>query len=102
MSVDTVVAPTVLPFVSFTSVEGKDFVLARDRIIHCETYTSPDGDFDRTKTFVNFTSPNHKSKGALHAIVDMPIEVFRDLVIRPAYEGSREVTIHEGSRDTTS
>ena len=92
MPVDTVITPIVFPFVSFTSIEGKDFLLARERIIHCETFTSPEGDFDKTKTFVNFTSPNHKSKGSLHAVVDMSIEVFRDIVIRPAYEGSRDTT----------
>lgn len=81
----------VFPYVSFTSIEGKQFLLARDRIIHCETF-STDGEFDHSKTFVNFVSPNHKSKGALHAVVNMPIEAFRDLVIRPAYEDNRDTT----------
>lgn len=80
--------PVVFPYVSFTSDEGKQFLLARERIVHCETF-SIDGKFDHSKTFINFVSPNHKSKGMLHAVVDMPLEAFRDLVIRPAYEGSR-------------
>lgn len=84
-------ASVVFPYVSFTSIEGKQFLLARDRIIHCETF-SVDGEFDHSKTFVNFVSPNHKSKGALHAVVNMPIEAFRDLVIRPAYENNRDTT----------
>jgi hypothetical protein len=81
----------VFPYVSFTSIDGKEFLLARERVIHAETYAS-DGEFDHSKTFVNFVSPNHKSKGALHAVVDMPVEVFRDTVIRPAYEGNRDTT----------
>lgn len=87
---DKTATVSVFPYVSFTSVEGKDFLIARERIIHCETY-STDGEFNHALTFVNFTSPNHKSKGLLHAVIDMPIEIFRD-VLRIAYEGNRNTT----------
>ena len=78
----------IFPYVSFTSIEGKDFLLARERVVHCETY-SVDGEFDHGRTFINFTSPNHKSKGLLHAVIDMPLEIFRD-VLRISYEGNRD------------
>lgn len=90
------VRPGVFPFVSFTNTDGKMFVIHRDRIIHTETYQCPPGspteeaELDHKMTFVNFSSPNHKSKGALHAVVGMSVEDFRDKVMRPAYEGSRE------------
>ena len=76
----------IFPFVTFTNIEGKEFVIERERIKHSETYSKNDV-LDHSKTFVNFLSPNHKSKGCLHAIVDMPIQAFRDLVLRPAFEG---------------
>jgi len=77
----------VFPLVSFTNLEGKEFVIPRERIIHIETYQDGEN-LDHSKTFVNFTSPNNKSKSALHAVVDMPIAQFRKFVMRPAYEGS--------------
>ena len=77
---------TVFPMVSFTNMEGKEFVIPRGRILHAETYES-DGVLDHGKTFVNFESPNPKSKGVLHAVVDMSLNDFRRLVLRPAYEG---------------
>ena len=83
---ETTTTIPVFPMVSFTNVDGKEFVLPRERIIHIETYQNGD-DLDPSKTFVNFTSPNQKSKGALHAVVDMPVAHFRDSVMRPAYEG---------------
>jgi len=78
----------VFPFVSFTNTEGKKFCIPRERIIHIETYTKTvNGDDVLTdKTYVNFTSPNPKSKGSLYAVVDMPVEIFRDTVLKPAYE----------------
>lgn len=81
----------VFPFVAFTNIDGKQFDIARDRVLHYETYER-DGVLDASKTFVNFMSPNHKSKGSLHAVVDMPIHVFRECVMRPAYEGSTDTT----------
>lgn len=82
----------VTPFVTFTNVDGKSFCIPRERIIHVETYhTGKDENgkeiLDYAKTYVNFMSPHPKSKGPLHAVVDMPVEVFRDQVIRPAYQG---------------
>ena len=89
---DVTITSVVFPFVTFTNIEGKEFVIARERVFHCETYCRKDDDgyeiLDPDKTFVNFESPNYKSKGSLHAVVDMPIAVFRDHVIRPAYEES--------------
>ncbi len=86
-----VTTPVVFPHVSFTNVEGKEFVIPRERIIHSETYCEKDEDgyevLDHSRTFVNFTSPNHKSKGSLHAVLDMPLRVFREHVMRVAYEG---------------
>ena len=87
-TVETVITSVVFPFVAFTNVEGKQFDIARDRILHYETYER-DGALDTNKTFVNFMSPNHKSKGSLHAVVDMPVDMFRQMVMRPAYEGAR-------------
>ena len=84
----TVTSTPVFPMVSFTNLEGKEFVIPRERILHIETYQDDKG-IDHTKTFVNFTSPNNKSKSALHAVVDMSVEHFRELVMRPAYEGNR-------------
>ena len=86
MLTDTQVAPNVFPFVTFTSVDGKMFVLPRERIIHVETYQDKEGNLDESKAFVNFLSPNHKSKGALHAVVDMSAEDFRNTVLRPAWQ----------------
>jgi len=85
-STETVTRP-IFPMVSFTNLEGKEFVIQRDRVIHTET-VEVDGELDPTKTFVNFTSPNPKSKGVLHAVVDMPLSEFRETVLRPAYEGN--------------
>jgi hypothetical protein len=80
----------VFPFVTFTNIEGKEFMIRRERILHSETYCRKDEDgrevLDPDKTFVNFVSPNHKSKGSLHAVIDMPLKIFRDHVVRPAYE----------------
>jgi hypothetical protein len=82
---------TTFPFVTFTNTEGKEFCIERDRFLHFETYcernVNGDDVLDPSKTFVNFKSPNHKSKGSLHAVVDMPLASFRDWVIRPAFEG---------------
>ncbi len=86
-----VTTPVIFPLVTFTNIEGKEFMIRRERILHSETYCEKDEDgyeiLDHSKTFVNFTSPNHKSKGSLHAIVNMPLAVFRDQIMRPAYEG---------------
>lgn len=87
------------PFVSFTNLEGKEFCIERDRITHIETYCTRnevgDETLDRSKTFVNFMSPNHKSKGSLHAIVDMSLAVFRECVLKPAFTPSCEVSTNE-------
>jgi len=83
------VVSSVFPFVSFTNVEGKQFCIPRESVIHTETYCARVGDRevpDSNKTYVNFKSPNPKSKGALHAVVDMPLELFREQVLRPAYQ----------------
>lgn len=87
----------VTPFVRFTNIDGKSFCMPRERIIHIETYHSGkdmNGKeiLDHSKTYVNFVSPHPKSKGPLHAVVDMPEQVFYDQVIRPAYEGRRNTT----------
>ena len=82
----SVTVAAIFPFVSFTNTEGKKFVIERERILHSETYAT-DGGFDHSKTFVNFKSPNCQSKSNLHAIIDMPIDVFREVVLRPAWEG---------------
>ena len=84
-STETVTRP-IFPMVSFTNLEGKVFVIQRERILHTETY-EVDGELDPSKTFVNFESPNPKSKGVLHAVVDMPVAQFREFALRPAYEG---------------
>ena len=90
-----IVTVPVFPFVTFTSVDGKDFCIPREHIIHTETYstgkdaTTGKDVLDHTKTYVNFKSPNPKSKGPLHTVVDMPVDIFRDEVLRPAYEGHR-------------
>ena len=73
--------------VSFTNLDEKEFTIQRDRVLHFETYCKDD-EMDPDKTFVNFLSPNPKSKGVLHAVVDMPLAMFRDHVMRPAYEGT--------------
>lgn len=90
---DTITTPVVFPFVHFTSVEGQEFGMPRDHVLHYETYHEKDKDgnkvFDHDRTFVNFVSPNHNSKGSLHAIVDMPLQVFRNCVMRPAYDGEQ-------------
>lgn len=89
-STETVTRP-VFPMVSFTNLEGKEFVVQRERILHCETCHTKDVNgnevLDESKTFVNFESPNPKSKGVLHAVVDMPLAQFREFALRPAYEG---------------
>ena len=86
----------VFPFVHFTSIEGQEFGMPREHVLHYETYHEKDeaGNkvFDHDKTFVNFVSPNHNSKGSLHTIVEMPVQVFRDIVMRPAYEGKTHST----------
>jgi len=85
-SSEIVTTVPVFPMVSFTNVDGKEFVLPRERILHIETYQNGE-ELDHDKTFVNFTSPNQKSKGALHAVVDMSVSDFRERVMRPAFEG---------------
>lgn len=91
-----VTAPVVFPFVQFTNTEGVEFGMERSRVLHYETYHEKDADgnkvYDHNKTFVNFLSPNHKSKGSLHAAVDMPLQAFIDHVMRPAYEGQTNTT----------
>lgn len=88
---ETITETTVFPHVKFTNTDGKVFGMPRERIIHYETYWTRDADGNEVlhpdKTFVNFVSPNHKSKGNLHAVVDMPVEMFYNHVMRPAYEG---------------
>lgn len=87
------------PFVSFTNLEGKEFCIERGRVTHVETYCTRDEmgseTLDKSKTFVNFMSPNHKSKGSLHAIVDMSLDVFRECVLKPAFMPLYEVGINE-------
>ena len=84
------------PFVSFVNLDGKQFCIERHRVTHIETYCTRDelGNdvLDKSKTFVNFMSPNHKSKGSLHAIVNMSVEVFTKCVLKPAWP-LYEVTI---------
>jgi hypothetical protein len=91
----TTKAPEVFPFVVFTNLEGKEFCIERDRITHVETYCTRDElgneTLDKSKTFVNFKSPNHKSRGSLHAIVDMSLRVFMECVMRPAFQSPCEV-----------
>ena len=85
------VIPSVFPFVTFTNLKGKQFCLPRDRIIHTETYSDPGSqDKDPTKTYVHFENPNPKGKGPLYAVVDMPLTIFRDQVLRPAYESKKK------------
>lgn len=85
------VTRVVFPYVTFTNVEGKEFTLPRERIIHTETYHTKDVNgvdvLDHDKTFVNFESPNPHSKGTLHAVVDMPLAHFREFALRPAWSG---------------
>lgn len=98
---ETTTVTPIFPFVSFVSVAGKDFCLPRENILHTETFSTKDEHgnevLDHTKTFVNFTSPNPNSKGALHTTVDMPVKLFRSMVLRPAWEGASE-----DKADTTS
>lgn len=84
------VTRVVFPYVTFTNVEGKTFTLPRERIIHTETYQAKDDVLDHDKTFVNFESPNPHSKGTLHAVIDMPLMVFRESVLRPAWCGEAQ------------
>ena len=85
--------PVVFPYVSFTNIEGKEFCIERSRLLHSETYCYKDeygqDKLDHSKTFVNFESPNCKSKGSLHTIVDMPLSTFRNTIICPAYGGDK-------------
>ena len=87
------------PFITFTNVSGKEFCIHRDRILHCETYEYKDDDGqmipDPDKTFVNFASPNPKSKGTLHAVVDMSLSAFRQYVLLPAWERQKVTTYEE-------
>ena len=88
-----IVTVPVFPVATFTSLTGKTFCIPRDSILHAESYCTKDAQgnevVDNTKTYVNFKSPNPKSKGPLHTVVDMPVEVFRDQIWRPTYEGNR-------------
>ena len=90
---EDVTVPTVFPHIHFTSADGVEFGMPRERVIHYETYHEKDADdnkvYDNARTFVNFMSPNHKSKGSLHAVVNMPMQAFREHVMRPAYEGTQ-------------
>jgi len=86
----TTTTTPVFPMVSFTSIEGKEFLIQRERVTHIETYRDPTThDLDHTKTFVNFINPNENGRKSIHAVVDMTITQFRQFVMRPAYEGSR-------------
>lgn len=80
----------IFPFVTFSNIEGKSFVIPRERILHIETYQDREGQLDSTKTFVNFLSPNPASKGPLHAVVDMSVEQFYNMCVIPAYEGTTQ------------
>jgi hypothetical protein len=81
----------VCTHVFFTNTDGKDFGMPRERIIHYETYCSRNDEgeevFYSDKTYVNFMNPNGKKGNLLHAVVNMPVRMFYDQVIRPAYEG---------------
>lgn len=91
-----VTTPVVFPFVQFTNTEGVEFDIERSRVMHYETYHEKDeyGNkvYDHNKTFVNFKNPNSKKTGSLYAVVDMPLQAFREHVMRPAYEGQTDTT----------
>ncbi len=87
---ETVTTP-VFPFVSFTSLEGAEFCIPRSRITHIETYRDG-GELDHSKTFVNFENPNERGQKTIHAGVDMPLKVFTETVMKPAYEGQKTST----------
>ncbi len=84
------VMTTVFPYVTFTCMAtSTTFCIHRDRILHTETYENKDsGEKDPSITFVNFAKPDPTSSKMLFAKVDMPIDVFRDTVLRPAYAGT--------------
>ena len=76
----------VFPFVTFTNLDGKTFCIPRERIIHVETYQQGQDELDQDKTYVRFISPDPKSRGPLHAVVDMPLEIFRDEKLKVAWQ----------------
>jgi len=83
----------IFPYVSFTNVDGKEFCIERSRLLHAETYCYKDDkgrdQLDYSKTFVNFKSPNCKTKGSLHAIIAISLEDFRNQILQPAFEGMK-------------
>jgi len=82
------------PWVTFTcSRQNKTFVVPRDSIIHAESFQEKDASgnvvVNHEKTHVNFKNPNsNKNNNPLYAVVDMPPEAFRDLILRPAWTKS--------------
>ncbi len=78
-------------FISFFNLEGKQFCIPRNRLLHVETYstgkdTNGDDILDLTKSYVNFVSPNPNSKGSLHAVVDMSVNRFQAEVLGMEWE----------------
>lgn len=83
----------VFPWVTFTcSRQQKTFCIPRESVLHCENFQEKDSQgqsrVDTNKTYVNFTNPNPSKNNPLYAVVEMPIEAFRDAILRPAYEGN--------------
>jgi hypothetical protein len=60
----------------------------REQILHLETFKDRDGCLDHTKTFVNFKNPSPSADKHVFATVDMPVDVFYEELIKPAYEGT--------------
>lgn len=81
---------STFPWVTFTcSRQNKTFCIPIHHVLHTEDFQYEDENkqtvVDEEKTYVNFTNPNPTKKMPLHAVVDMPIRVFRDVVLRPAF-----------------
>lgn len=83
----------VVPYVSFHCMrQNKNFCIPRESIRHTESFEytksgSPTKKVDDNRTYVRFINPDGPNKKMLHAVVDMPIEVFRATVITPAWIG---------------
>lgn len=87
---ETTTVVTVFPWVTFTcSRQDKTFCIPRESVIHAEDYQEKDGNgvmqVDTDRTYVIFKNPNPTKGSTLHAVVDMPVNVFRETVLRKAY-----------------
>lgn len=88
----------VFPWVTFTcSRQNKEFCIPRESVLHVENFQERDRSTGEMKTsenvtYVNFVNPNEGKGKVLHAVVDMPVSMFRDCVLRPAYMSDETAT----------